>query len=144
MKFIRLVCIALVIVIVINITQVIATPKPQNQESIKSFSQWCKQKDSLPKETKHTVEVLLKKAAAYDCASAEQILNERQQLILKNQISDLKPLAGLTNLTTLLLRSSKISDLSPLEGLSNLTRLELQNNPIKNKTCPVRECFFSS
>ena len=112
MKFIRLVCFAIVVAIVINVTQVIATPKPQNQESIKSFSQWCKQKDSLPKDTKYTVEILLNEAGTSDCTSAEQILDKRQKLNLQgNQISDLSPLAGLTNLTKLTLGISQISDL---------------------------------
>ena len=93
MKFIRLVCIALISLIVINVTQVIATPKAQNQESIKSFSQWCNQKDTLPEETKHTVEVLLEKAGTSNCVNAERKLNELNTLDLGgNQISDLSPL----------------------------------------------------
>ena len=124
MKFIRLLCIALIGIIIINATQVVATPKPQNQESIKSFSQWCKQKDSLPKDTKYTVEILLNEAGTSDCTSAEQFLDKRQILNLQcNQISDLSPLAGLTILTKLTLGISQISDLSPLKGLTNLTSL---------------------
>ena len=42
-----------------------------------------------------------------------------------NLISDLSPLAGLTNLTELSLYYNNISDLSPLAGLTNLTSLEL-------------------
>ena len=38
-----------------------------------------------------------------------------------NNISDLTPLAGLTNLTTLHLGENNISDLTPLAGLTNLT-----------------------
>ncbi|MEO1375449.1 MAG: leucine-rich repeat domain-containing protein [Cyanobacteria bacterium J06635_10] len=161
MKFIRLVCIALVVGIVINVTQFIATLRPQNQESIKSFSQSCKQKDSLPKDTKYTVEILLKQAGTQNCTSAEQILNKQGGLTLSgNQISDLSPLKGLTNLMTLILKDNQIrdlsplkgltnlislnlwdnqiSDLSPLKGLTNLTSLGLGNNPIKNKICPVK------
>lgn len=36
-------------------TKAIAAP---SQPSIKTFTQWCLQKSTLPKETKHTVEVL--------------------------------------------------------------------------------------
>jgi len=47
-----------------------------------------------------------------------------------NNISDLSPLADLTNLSTLFLFSNEISDLSPLAGLSNLEMLSLFGNPI--------------
>ena len=39
------------------------------------------------------------------------------------QISDLSPLAGLTNLERLRLSRNRISDLSPLKGLPNLKQL---------------------
>ena len=45
-------------------------------------------------------------------------------------ISDLSPLAGLTNLESLYLNINAISDLSPLSGLINLTELRLAWNQI--------------
>jgi formylglycine-generating enzyme required for sulfatase activity len=51
-----------------------------------------------------------------------------------NNISDITPLAGLTNLQWLDLWSNNISDLSPLAGLTNLTRLGLSNNNISDLT----------
>ncbi len=39
----------------------------ESQISFNSFIEWCQQKSTLPKETKHTVEVLLKKAGTQDC-----------------------------------------------------------------------------
>ena len=51
-----------------------------------------------------------------------------------NQISDISPLAGLTNLTSLNLRDNKINDISPLTGLVNLTSLNLCNNQISDIT----------
>ncbi|MCL2568816.1 MAG: leucine-rich repeat domain-containing protein [Oscillospiraceae bacterium] len=51
-----------------------------------------------------------------------------------NQISDLTPLAGLTNLTALSLDMNQISDLSPLAGLTNLTGLGLGMNQISDIT----------
>ena len=51
-----------------------------------------------------------------------------------HKISDLSPLAGLTNLTELYLSYNKISDLAPLAGLTNLSRLELRDNNISDLT----------
>ena len=47
-----------------------------------------------------------------------------------HEISDLSPLADLTNLTTLNLEGNEISDLSPLTGMTKLTELWLWNNKI--------------
>ena len=48
--------------------------------------------------------------------------------INSNSVSDLSPLAGLTNLTWLRLRNNSISDISPLAGLTNLEWLNLGGN----------------
>ncbi len=52
--------------------------------------------------------------------------------IYSNTISDISPLAGLTNLTELSLSYNTISNLSPLAGLTNLTRLYLYGNRISD------------
>ncbi|MGX4601751.1 immunoglobulin-like domain-containing protein [Faecalimicrobium sp. JNUCC 81] len=50
-----------------------------------------------------------------------------------NQISDISPLAGLTNLTYLSLRGNyQVSDISALSGLTNLTYLSLEWNQISD------------
>jgi hypothetical protein len=46
-----------------------------------------------------------------------------------NRISDLSPLAGLTNLRTLLIHENPITDLSPLAGLKQLSELHLTGIP---------------
>ena len=51
---------------------------------------------------------------------------------IKNSVSDLSPLAGLTNLTDLWLDSNSISDISALAGLTNLESLDLRNNSISD------------
>jgi internalin A len=56
----------------------------------------------------------------------------------KNQISDIKPLESLTNLTVLYLDKNQISDIKPLESLTKLTVLYLSGNPIAPKTCPLK------
>ena len=55
-----------------------------------------------------------------------------KHLYLSNLISDLSPLAGMTNLSYLQLSNNSISDLSPLAGLTNLNFLFLSNNSISD------------
>ncbi|MCH7729863.1 MAG: leucine-rich repeat domain-containing protein [Planctomycetes bacterium] len=50
--------------------------------------------------------------------------------LLATQVTDLSPLAGLTNLKVLDLDSTQATDLSPLEGLTNLERLFLRNTQV--------------
>ena len=54
-----------------------------------------------------------------------------------NQVSDLSPVAGLTNLRVLFLHHNPISDLSPVRGLTNLTELMLYDTLISDIS-PVR------
>ncbi|AFY57599.1 Leucine Rich Repeat (LRR)-containing protein [Rivularia sp. PCC 7116] len=161
MKFIRLVCIALMGITIVNAKPTAAVPRKRNQKPIPSFTQLCKHKESLPKQTKYTVKVLLRKAGTNNCDRAQQKLRKKQILDLSshkisdlsplaqltnlkelylsyNQISDLSPLSRLTNLNFLFLESNQIGDLSPLSQLTNLTWLFVGENPIKNKTCPVK------
>ena len=49
-----------------------------------------------------------------------------------NPISDISPVAGLTNLTSLGLGHNQISDISPVAGLTNLTSLGLGHNQISD------------
>ena len=56
------------------------------------------------------------------------------RLVNGNAISDLSPLAGLTNLTRLHLDGNNISDISPLAGLTNLVVLGLWHNSISDIT----------
>ncbi|MFN9399876.1 MAG: leucine-rich repeat domain-containing protein, partial [Dolichospermum sp.] len=68
----------------------------------KTFTDWCQQKASLSKETRRTVEALLKVAKTRNCSQANQTLTKLTSLYLTgNQISDIKPLSNLTNLTRL-------------------------------------------
>ena len=65
---------------------------------------------------------------------------ERQEdgrSINSNSVSDLSPLAGLTNLTWLRLRNNSISDISPLAGLTNLTYLNLGGNLMISDISPL-------
>jgi internalin A len=55
-----------------------------------------------------------------------------------NKISDVEPLADLTNLTSLDLSYNIISDISSLHKLKNLTSLNLRGNKIVPQICPVQ------
>ena len=85
--------------------------------SRRTFADWCREKDSLSPEAKHTVEVLLEKAETTECDAANQ---------------------KLSILTELALNNNEISDIKPLESLTKLTDLYLSGNPIALKTCPLK------
>jgi internalin A len=93
-----------------------ASASPQ-QPKPKSFAGWCQQKESVPADTRQTIDVLLKKAGTKDCQKAD---------------------TKLRNLTSLNLDNNQIIDVKPLAGLTNLTDLWLERNQIPVKTCPVK------
>jgi hypothetical protein len=67
--------------------------------------------------------------------SSGQIPHDIRQLSLSdNQITDLTPLASLSNLESLILCRNKISDLTPLANLTNLYCLSLSFNQITDVT----------
>ncbi|NET61757.1 MAG: leucine-rich repeat domain-containing protein, partial [Symploca sp. SIO2E6] len=95
-----------------------------------NFVELCKNPNSIP-EAKKTVEVLLEKVGTKDCSEAEKELSKIPVLILNNnEIADISPLSGLTNLTGLVINNNNITDISPLLRLTNLSFLELGNNQI--------------
>ena len=83
----------------------------------RTFADWCRQKADLSPEAKHTVEVLLKEAQTTECDAANQTLSSLTELELDN---------------------NQISDIKPLESLTNLSQLSLGGNPIAPKTCPLK------
>ena len=66
-----------------------------------------------------------------DISPLASLTNLTELELVDNQITDISPLASLTNLTHLALADNQISDVSPLASLTNLTELYLQNNPVK-------------
>jgi internalin A len=106
----------------------------QNQTTtFTTFADWCRHKDSLSKDARHTVEVLLKRAGTRECDEANRILSSCTQLNLSSEkIRDISPLSPLTNLTSLDLYNNNISDISPLSPLTNLTTLILYGNEVRD------------
>ncbi|MEG3923501.1 leucine-rich repeat domain-containing protein [Microcoleus sp. T3B2] len=114
--------------------------QPNEPISFSRFADWCRHIDSLSKEARYTVKVLLKKAGTDDPEAAEQILSSLTELNLysnritdiSNQITDISILGSLTNLTTLNLYHNQITDISALRKLTNLTTLNLGDNEISD------------
>jgi internalin A len=72
----------------------------------RTFADWCLNKNKVSAQTKHTVNLLLQEAKTQDCHQASKVLSTLTQLYLpNNQITDLKPLSRLTNLSALFLGS---------------------------------------
>jgi len=139
------------------LSQVLPVAAQEQQTKTQSFAQWCQQKNSLPKTTRLTIDALLKTSGTTNCQLSDSKLRSLTFLDLSvirgddevviytsegkckplydlgpqvrsRKLSDLRPLAGLSNLTALSLSGNKISDLRPLAGLSNLTDLNLSFN----------------
>jgi internalin A len=102
-------------------------------ENKKSFVEWCQQQETVPINTRRTIDALLAKANTQDCEQANSKLQNLTVLQLqKSQIVDLQPLAGFVNLTELNLSDNQIEDLRPLSGLANLLDLNVAANQISN------------
>ncbi|MEQ8996485.1 MAG: leucine-rich repeat domain-containing protein [Coleofasciculus sp. B1-GNL1-01] len=96
-----------------------------------SFEEWCLQRTGLSAEARKTVEVLLEEAGTSDCKLAANNVSSRTELYLSGkEITDLRPLGGLTNLKTLRLHNNQITDVNPLSGLTNLEKLYISSNPL--------------
>jgi Leucine-rich repeat (LRR) protein len=76
------------------------------------------------------LEVLYRIKEAKESGATELNLNDSN--INFSRISDISPLAGLTNLTELQLSGNNISDLTPLAGLKNINELALHHNNISD------------
>ncbi len=66
-------CTVLSFAALLQTTKAIAAP-------LKTFTEYCQQKSTLPKETKHTVEVLLKEADIQNCQQANRKLTSLTEI----------------------------------------------------------------
>ena len=97
------------------------TAFPQ-QQIIKSFAQSCQEKASVSPSRRLTINILLKEAGTNDCNIAERQLKSIRKLHLTyKKISDLDPLASLTNLESLYLYQNEIVKIDSLASESILT-----------------------
>ena len=96
-----------------------------------TFVAWCEQSADLNPETRQTVDALLAVSGSDDCQTAQDFLTTTTELDLTaRQITDVSPLATLTQLTTLYAGQNQIADLTPLADLTHLTTLYLLDNQI--------------
>ena len=71
-------------------------------ETFETFAEWCLNQANLSQEATRTVEILLETAGTQNCEQADATLIALTELDLTlGAISDVAPLASLTNLTEL-------------------------------------------
>ncbi len=104
-------------------------------ETFKTFQDWCENKDSLSKEIRQTVDILIEKAKTSDCKLANEKLSSYRDLnITQRKISNILPLGSFTRLTKLNLSYNQITDIKSLEKLVNMTELSVGYNQIADIT----------
>ena len=65
-----------------------------------NFLDWCKHKENLSDDAKHTVEILLQISDTSECDRANELLSTTTELNLKlTQLTDISPLSSFTQLT---------------------------------------------
>ncbi len=117
----------------VGATMLMGSATAPNPQTFESFADFCTNKENLPPETRHTVEVLLLKAKTQECDRAQTALTNLTELsLIRNQIVDIKPLSKFTNLRKLNLSLNQITDVQPLSGMTNLRFLVLNFNQISD------------
>ena len=111
---------------------------------IKSFSDYCQNRDHLSVERAHTVRAILAELDVTSCAAARTKLSIIEELDLSNRaLSDITALAGLSGLQRINLAGNQIEDIWALGTLTGLREFDLTGNPIDKfpesrtkKNCP--------
>jgi Leucine-rich repeat (LRR) protein len=126
-------CIVIGLASCINKSAVLVSAATPGNSGLIFANSWCRKKDLLTPEAKHTVELVLKKLGTTDCDTADRELSTLKKFALYgDNITDINPIASLTNLTELKLNNSQISDLKPLQSLTNLTYLDVSHTPLSD------------
>ncbi len=126
-------CIVIGLASCINKSAVLVSAATPGNGGLIFANSWCRKRDLLTPEAKHTVELVLKELGTTDCDTAGRELSTLKKFALYgNNITDINPIASLTNLTELELNNSQISDLKPLQSLTNLTYLDVSHTPLSD------------
>jgi hypothetical protein len=107
---------------------------PQDAVRGTGFLAWC-EAASLSYEAWYTVVQVMRALGATDCADGAARLAQATSLNLNSRaVSDLRPLAGSTNIERLILVSNSVQDLTPVATLTNLRVLNLRENQVTDLT----------
>jgi len=90
--------------------------------------------DKLPYTQTSDPSLYIGGGAVTDLSPLAGLTNLKSLDLSNNNIANLAPLAGLTSITTLFLNNNRISDLSPLAKMSQMDGLYLDNNRISDVT----------
>jgi len=104
----------------------------QRPDEVKTFMDYCLEEPEDPELAK-TVEILKELVNEKFCGIVSGRLSRLDAINLNfRQITDIRPLRGLTGLKTLDLGNNSISDIAALSTLSGLLQLGLQANPVED------------
>jgi internalin A len=94
------ICVGAIAYLLLSVSPLAAAPRPS--APVKSFLQWCQQRNSVSIATKKTINALLYGIDTNNCRVANAKLRNLTKLNLNmSEISDLRPIAELTKLTEL-------------------------------------------
>ncbi|MFZ2967488.1 MAG: COR domain-containing protein [Sulfuricurvum sp.] len=104
--------------------------RPEALKTIRAIEEKYKIDWNNDAQRQHLTELDLRNNFITDISPLARLTQLTHLNLWSNQITDLSPLAQLTQLTQLHLSSNQITDLSPLAQLTQLTQLGLWNNQI--------------
>ena len=119
-------------------------------DQLKTLADWCKNQDSLSSETQKTLQAITQALTTESCEeAAAQVPKVFSLRIINQDISDLRPISSLFNLTEIVLYQNKITDITPLASLTSLKRVVLGHNQITDLTAlqsltNIEQLFISS
>jgi internalin A len=135
---------------------IIASAK-ETDSTFRRFQDWCVNTNNLPEKTKNLVDQILKSVDNKDCKVAERKLMSLEEINLRGEFCDLRPISTLKNvkrLNVIIINSSMggtdvkplsqmtqlthlvigggVTDIRPIAKLINLTYLDLGGNQIQD------------
>lgn len=113
---------------------VVAAPVPETSP----FLDACESPENVSEAVQQTVAVMRERIVGETCAEEwNNLFNMTELNLIESEISDLTPLAGLTQLRALRFGTNGVADISPLRDLQNLRELEFSANQVTDLS-PLR------
>ena len=110
-----------------------------------NFIDWCQRRVRLAPGAQQTVDLMLQAVGTTDCQEANQILSRATELVIPHgRLTDLEPITFFPQLKRLTIHENSLSDLSPLAKLTELEMLDLSGQPeVKSALMmPMRTAVF--